>query len=536
VGTLTTALLSLPNTYDSLTYHVPRVEHWQQNHSLAHYPTNILRQIGLNPGAEILLLHARLWSGTDAFLNLVQWLGYMVALIAASVVAARLGATQSGQFFAALWLATLPMAILQASSTKNDLLTGTFSLLFVERYLILRDRAMLRYAIEAGAALGLAIVTKGTAMIVLLPFGLLLAVDLAKRPMRVALSCGLAVTVPVGALNAGWWFRNYVTFDTPLGYFSGFVGNARLSVDGVLSNSIRALASELMTAWPRINEAIVAAALSAHRWLGLDPNAKELTGGGSFGLTMAAMTWPRVTHEDFAANPVHTFLLLVALAALISRVRRLPAAPLSFLASVGFGAVLYGLLLRWQPWGTRLHLPWYMVCAPLVGIVVESWRQIWRATAIGLQVLASLAPLLANASRSLLPLPGVYGHPAIWQMSREQGLFAQAPHLELQYRTAAQLIAERRPSRIGLLMGDGSVEYPLWYLLRAMGSRPRMLHVLTEIKVPSRSEPPPEQIFAIDREIDLSALAVALGCRYELFKRFEHVRLLERRCDAEPVR
>ena len=355
---------------------MPRVEHWQQNHSLAHYPTNIPRQIGLNPGAEILLLHARLWSGTDAFLNLVQWLGYAVAMIAASAAAARLGAGPSGQLLGALWLGTLPMAILQASSTQNDLLAGTFSLLFVERYLLLRERTTLRYALEAGAALGLAIVTKGTAMIVLLPFCLLLAVDLARKPMRVALGCGLALTIPVVALNVGWWFRNYVTFGTPLGYFSAVVGNARLNVDGVLSNSIRALASELMTAWPRINEPIVAAALSVHRWLGLDPNAPELTGGGSFGLAMAEMTWPRVTHEDFAANPIHTLLLLVALVALISRVRRLPAAPLIVLASVGFGAVLYCLLLRWQPWGTRLHLTWYMVCAPLVGIVVESWRQI----------------------------------------------------------------------------------------------------------------------------------------------------------------
>ena len=274
--------------------------------------------------------------------------------------------------------------------------------------------------------------------IVLLPFCLLLAVDLARKPMRVALGCGLALTIPVVALNVGWWLRNYVTFGTPLGYFSAVVGNARLNVDGVLSNSIRALASELMTAWPRINEPIVVATLSVHRWLGLDPNAPELTGGGSFGLAMAEMTWPRVTHEDFAANPIHTLLLLVALVALISRARRLPAAPLIVLASVGFGAVLFCLLLRWQPWGTRLHLTWDTVCAPLVGIAVESWRQVLRATAVGLQVLASLAPLLANASRSLLPLDAKYGHPAIWQMTHEQGLFIQAPHLEHQYRKAAQ--------------------------------------------------------------------------------------------------
>ena len=535
-GTLLTALISPPNTYDSLTYHLPKVEHWVQNRSLAHYPTNILRQIALNPGAEILILHSRLWSGSDSIFNLIQWLGYAVAIIAASAAAARLGAGLSGQLLGALWLGTLPMAILQASSTQNDLLTGTFSLVFIERYLVLRERTSLPHAMEAGAALGLAVVTKGTAMIVLLPFCLLLAVELVRKPGPAALRCGLALTIPVIALNVGWWFRNYVTFGTPLSYFSSIVGNSRLGVDAILSNSIRELTSELMTAWPPVNETIVAVALSAHRWLGLDPNAKEMTAGGSFGLTMAEMTWPRVTHEDFAANPIHTLLLLVVLVALISRVRRLSAAPLIVFASVVFGAVLYCLLLRWSPWGTRYHLTWYMVWAPLVGMVVESWQQILRTIAVGLQVLASMAPLLANASRSLLPSNAMNGHPAIWQMSRDQGLFIQAPHLEHQYRIVAEMIADRRPRRIGLLMVDGSVEYPLWYLLRATGSSPRIVHVLTPIEVPSLPEPPPELIFAIDREIEPSALAAALGCRYESIERFEHVTLLERRCDNQPVR
>jgi hypothetical protein len=47
------ALITPPNMYDSMTYHMSRVVHWIQNGSLAHYPTSIGRQLFLPPGAEL---------------------------------------------------------------------------------------------------------------------------------------------------------------------------------------------------------------------------------------------------------------------------------------------------------------------------------------------------------------------------------------------------------------------------------------------------------------------------------------------------
>ncbi|NEQ81489.1 MAG: 4-amino-4-deoxy-L-arabinose transferase, partial [Moorea sp. SIO2I5] len=36
-----TAMVAPPNTWDSMTYHMSRVLHWMQHHSVAHYPTHI---------------------------------------------------------------------------------------------------------------------------------------------------------------------------------------------------------------------------------------------------------------------------------------------------------------------------------------------------------------------------------------------------------------------------------------------------------------------------------------------------------------
>lgn len=51
VVTLVLALLAAPATEDSMVYHLPRVMHWIQDKSLAHYPTHIGRQLWPSPGA-----------------------------------------------------------------------------------------------------------------------------------------------------------------------------------------------------------------------------------------------------------------------------------------------------------------------------------------------------------------------------------------------------------------------------------------------------------------------------------------------------
>ena len=71
------ALLAPPNTWDSMTYHMPRVAHWSQAGSVAHYPTHILRQLWLGPWARSSRsLHLYLLTGGDRLANLVQWLAF----------------------------------------------------------------------------------------------------------------------------------------------------------------------------------------------------------------------------------------------------------------------------------------------------------------------------------------------------------------------------------------------------------------------------------------------------------------------------
>jgi hypothetical protein len=44
-----------PNNWDSMAYHLPRIEHWIQNKNIYPYPTNIVRQVLTSPLSEYII-------------------------------------------------------------------------------------------------------------------------------------------------------------------------------------------------------------------------------------------------------------------------------------------------------------------------------------------------------------------------------------------------------------------------------------------------------------------------------------------------
>jgi hypothetical protein len=151
------AFLAPPNNWDSMTYHMPRVAHWSQAGSVANYPTHILRQLWLGPGAEFAVTHLYVLAGGDRLANLVQWLAFAGCIVGSAVVARALGGGPAAQGLAAVACATLPMAISQASSTQNDLV-GSFWLLSLG-YWVLRFRAApsMSAAVLVGVSAGLGV-------------------------------------------------------------------------------------------------------------------------------------------------------------------------------------------------------------------------------------------------------------------------------------------------------------------------------------------------------------------------------------------
>src|SRR6516164_6398715 len=111
------------------------------------------------PFAEYLMLHLYLLSGSDHLLNLVQWLSFVGSLICVSLIARMLGVSPRGQILAAVFCATIPNGITQASGAKNEYLIAFLlaaSVYFLLSYTEYQHSADL---LLSGAALGLALLT-----------------------------------------------------------------------------------------------------------------------------------------------------------------------------------------------------------------------------------------------------------------------------------------------------------------------------------------------------------------------------------------
>ncbi len=211
------ALAAPPNTWDSMTYHMPRVSHWIQNESVAFYPTNIIRQLHQPPWAEYAILHLQLLSGGDAFANMVSWFSMIGSTIAVSLIAQQLGADLRGQAFAAIIAVTIPIGILEASGTQNDYVVSFWLACCIYYLLAYRARPSWSNALIAGASLGLALLTKGTAYVFVFPFLLWFGIWGIRTLCWQLWKPALAMLLPALAINISFYLRNLLLFGNPLG-------------------------------------------------------------------------------------------------------------------------------------------------------------------------------------------------------------------------------------------------------------------------------------------------------------------------------
>jgi hypothetical protein len=486
--TLFTALLAPPNTWDSMTYHMSRVVHWLQNRSVAHYPTHIIRQLELNPWAEFAIAHLQALSGGDRFANLIQWFSMIGSIIGATLIAGQLGAQRRGQLLAAVLTATIPMGILQASSTQNDFVVTFWLLCFVWSGIGFKEEHQPRWVFLAGASLGLALLTKGTAYLYGLPFVFWFSYGLLKETSRRVILLVLAAALPVLLLNAGHYSRNWALFSNPLlsGESPAYL-NETITAKTTLSNFVRNTAIHLSSPFEAANRKVESGIGNLHDLLGMDINDEMTTWPGTtFGIPKLA------PHEDFSGNFLHAMLSLITLCLVFFR-RSIPHTSsniMPYVLGVTAGFLLFCLILKWQPWQSRLHLPLLVLGAPAIGVVLERVRLHGLAFAVAaLLLIAALPWALWNFSRPLAPFPKAiidslgysYTSPlpqTILMEDRMSQYFTNRPDLLMSYYVAASLINTRGAQNIGLQLGEDNWEYPLWALLQVIdGDGPRMEHI-----------------------------------------------------------
>jgi 4-amino-4-deoxy-L-arabinose transferase-like glycosyltransferase len=464
-GVLFVALKAPVQTYDSLSYHMSRVAHWAQNRSVGIYVTGIERQNMMGPFAEYVILHTYVLQHSDLLVNLVDWLAYLGCILAAVFIAGRLGAGKRGQLIAAAFNASLPMAIAQASSSMTDIVVAFWVMCAIAEIVsaLASRNATWRTWLYLAAATGLAVLTKTTAFAFVLPFLLWFGIKvLFSRGMRWTVLRMLPFLALVVVINLPFWLRNTLTYGTPLGSPALIQEHANqvLTLGVLLSNVVRNLSLNFGTPSASINHFTSAVISKLHRLVGMNLEDPRTTFNHNFSIT------DQVMMEDRTGNPVHLFFILIAAGtALLNKKYRGLVCTYSLVAISTF--LLFSIGNTYQVFGNRLLVPFFLLSAPLVGLVVARFRP-WLGLASGfLLVLAGLPWLLSLQSRPILPIPGQTISTSILDTPRLELYFANVGSLGSDQKTVIKRIRANACTQVGLMLKGDDPEYLWWVLLGA---------------------------------------------------------------------
>lgn len=482
------AWIAPPNTYDSMTYHMSRVAHWIQNKTIDFYTTTIFRQLVSAPFSEYTIANLQILSGTDRFANFVQWSSMVGSLIVVSAIAAQLSASRFGQIASSVVCVTIPMGVLQSTSTQTDYLVGFWLTTLV--YCILRwaKSPDLLCSVAIGIAFGLAVLTKPTAYIYAFPFILYLAIcGLRKFSVRKVLFLITSFFIVV-ALNGGHLVRNYKSFGTPVaqsldtGHYA--YENEKFGPKTTISNILRNVGLHLENG-TRFDRLFQRAIEKSHEALKIDIN-DELT------------TWPGYLfkiqgtsrHEDYAGNHYHTLLIIFCLAIYMAFMPKQNIATF-YATGLALSFLAFCTYLRWQPWHSRLQLPLFMLWTPFIGLVIgylnryrigdlievdippvtNKLRPVKYLFLVTHQIKVSfvfIAILIVSATPYLLysSTKPIFGDRNIFNTPRNLQFFNSNPHFQDSYVEISNQIKSLKCEKIGLYEFADDWEYPLWLLLQ----------------------------------------------------------------------
>ena len=477
--TLITALASPPNTWDSMTYHMSRVEFWIQNKAINFYNTNNLRQNIFSPLSEFIVLHLQVLSKSDIYANLVSWISLIVSMVTVSLICKEFGLDRKLQILGAFFICSLPSMILQASSTKNDIVLSTFILIFYFYQLIMIRKNSYSIIFLSGITLGLSLLTKGTSYIFIFAISttcfLYSLIRKTKNFKYIILN--YFITFSIGLLiNTPHFIRNYITYGDILGIkVLPSHTNDIFSVGTIFSNLIRHVAYQFGSNFSLINwylYQIVKTFLGENI---SDPRTSFLD--RDFRPPFQSLS------EEHAGNIVHTLMIMIILTVSLFLIKKFRKIQLTSLVIMLMSILLYCLLLKWQPWTNKL-IPVFVISAPFIMITLKYFSHnknyiITLYFAFTLMFLNTFPYLFLNESRPLLS----FNQKSVFSQKRILNYFNSRPNLYFEYESIIDQVKHTKNGQeisIALHIGGDSWDYPLWVMIKQKfdKSSPHIFHLV----------------------------------------------------------
>ncbi len=461
------AILQAPNNWDSMTYHLPKVLHWIAHKNVDHYATHIGRQVALNPMAEYFILHTFLLTANDYFANTVQCWAMVGVVVLSSLIAQHLGASFRGQLLAGFLTLSVPIAVLEATSTQNDLVLTYFVLASIWAFGKLKEEQKYHWTCLAGIAMGLAILTKNIAYFYLAPWVLLQVYEVLKSRFAYFRLNFLIAFITI-LIVLPFSIRNITLFNTPvpepdvIAHIKHSVSTEAYDLKSFVSKSIRTFGFNLTSPFDWHNDILVKNIEGSHRLLGLDINDKR-TSFSSFEMPFHNKFYS----QDYAPNPLHTWLFFLLFPLLyIFRERFSKQYFLSLLLGVA-GFFLMIFLLKWQPFGTRFQIPFFALVSVWVALAADKlffYKSSKTSNAIYFVLISSLL-WMAGYYVYYSPNLALRGDKTIFNTPREELYFITRPELYPVYCKLVEEVKKSNCTKLHLKLKPDDWEYPLWRML-----------------------------------------------------------------------
>ena len=392
--TFVVSLIYPPNTPDGLSYHMPRVMQWIQNQNINFYPTSDTRQLYLGPFSELVIMHLMFLTNSDFLSNLVQWFSMVFCLIIVSLITKKLDGNLNSQLISSLFCGTIPMGILQSTGTQTDYVVSLWiasMVYFLISYL--KDNKknnIYGFAIS----LSLAILTKQTTYIFALPFCIWLFVYVLRSQPR-HFKYLFLIPLIILVLNFGHYMRTHKTFGSPIDSDNLGVKTEIINLKSISSNIIRNISLNMSVPSTKINQITRNFVEKSHSLLRIDLNDKRIT--------IRKYYIYFSLQETLASNTLHFLILILCFVFFLLKKKFYQRRIFYYLISLLAGFVLFSALLKWQPYGNRLLLPFFVLSSPMIGLFLSRFRNKYFLIIVPLTMfLYSLPYLLMNDTRPLV--------------------------------------------------------------------------------------------------------------------------------------
>jgi len=395
------AVIVPPNNYDSHYYHLHRILAWINYSNLDFFPTQHIQQLYHNVFAEYMVLNVYLLTGSDQFVNLIQYFAGTGTIIATTLLARQLGMNRQGQFLTAIILITLPIGIFEMTSTQVDYIATFFFISFLYFGFKLISGYSLYTLLAMAGSLGFAAFTKYPTLFYALPFCIYFGIQyLIKYRIKKSIWILSCILLCFAIIFTPFWQRNYSTFQNVLSPDESSVFlteklpaekfGLRYSISGFLKNSSLHFGLPVAAYNTTIEDAI----RQIHTLIRVDINEP--------GLFQDAFMVRYSVHEDTVPNTLHFYsIALLSLSLLFirgsSRIKLF-----WILGLIGF--VLFSSILKFQLWSTRTHLPFMAMGTLLIAFSLQSFNRTIRNLVVLLFLLSSQFYVFGNPNKPLLPL------------------------------------------------------------------------------------------------------------------------------------